>query len=88
MKKGFSPRPRSEFFEQYKGVEDHFVDILLSARGGTPPNTFAHSSPHGAIPRRPVLHVQVDNCREKTFGHQAGLLRACESHAVRSAHRA
>ena len=35
--------------------------------------------------RRPVLHVQVGNRREKTFGQQAGLLRACESHAVRSA---
>ena len=35
--------------------------------------------------RRPVLHVQVGNRQEKTFGQQAGLLRACESHAVRSA---
>ena len=35
--------------------------------------------------RRPVLHVQVGNRREKTFRQQAGLLRACESHAVRSA---
>ena len=29
--------------------------------------------------RRPVLHVQVGNCREKTFGRQAGQLRACKA---------
>ena len=33
--------------------------------------------------RRPVLHVQLGNRREKTFGRQAGLLRTKEKDVVR-----
>ena len=91
MKKTFSFRPRSEVFEQYKGVEGHFGHICythilyISASHATPRGTLLTIARRTARFRRPVLHVQVGNRREKTFGQQAGLLRACESHAVRSA---
>ena len=67
--KNFSSKPRSDFFEQSKGVRGHFVHIcythmshvyFLYLGGATPPNSFAHSSPtHGAIPKAAFLHVQV-----------------------------
>ena len=91
MKKTFSFRPRSEVFEQYKGVGGHFGHICythilyISASPATPRGTLLTIARRTARFRRPVLHVQVGNRREKTFGQQAGLLRACESHAVRSA---
>ena len=91
MKKTFSFRPRSEVFEQYKGVGGHFGHICythilyISASRATPRGTLLTIARRTARFRRPVLHVQVGNRREKTFGQQAGLLRACESHAVRSA---
>ena len=91
MKKTFSFRPRSEVFEQYKGVGGHFGHICythilyISASHATPRGTLLTIARRTARFRRPVLHVQVGNRREKTFGQQAGLLRACESHAVRSA---
>ena len=91
MKKTFSFRPRSEVFEQYKGVGGHFGHICythilyISASPATPRGTLLTIARRTARFRRPVLHVQVGNRQEKTFGQQAGLLRACESHAVRSA---
>jgi len=51
MKKAFSSRLRSDFFEQYKGVEGHFLGKFCAHISAPPPNSFAHSSPHGAIPK-------------------------------------
>ena len=89
--KTFSSKPRSEFFEQYKGVGGHFVHICYTTyfvSGATPltlHRTLLAIARRTVRFRRPVLHAQVGNRREKTFSQQAGLLRAWESHAVRSA---
>ena len=50
-----SYRPRSEFFEQYNGVEGQFLGKFCAHISAPPPNSFAHSSPHGAILKaRPI----------------------------------
>ena len=55
MKKAFSSRPRSEFFEQYNGVGSQFLGKFCAHISAPPPNSFAHSSPHGAILKaRPI----------------------------------
>ena len=88
--KTFSSRPRSDFFEESEGVGSDLYTFcythILCIKGvfGATRATHHRTLLPVLLPiarrtvrfRRPVLHVQVGNRREKTFGQQARLLLA------------